>query len=455
MSLRWRFASILAGAAIAASAVAGAAAFWSTQTVLNREVDQFLNERLSDVHGPAMERLARLGSADQPALLTLGGRELDGRFNPFGRPGGFISTDVVMQVIDRDGNVTLTFDGFPVLDVPAEVAESPSTTFADVQADGARYRVAVRPLTGGRAVVLARDVSDNAAVLASLRARIFAIGLVIAASAAVAGSFIAGRTVKPVEELSRAADRVATTQDLATPIVVDRDDEVGHLAASFNTMLAALRDSREQQHRLVADASHELRTPLTSLRTNIEVLARSSELGERDRKALLDDVGAELAELTALVTELVDLATDRRSDEPAVVVDLAELAAGVAERCRRRTGRTIELAAQSSPVTGRSGQLDRAMWNLVENADKWSPPGAPIEIMVSGGRVEVRDHGPGIAESDLPRIFDRFYRADAARTHPGSGLGLAIVAQIVSTHGGSVFARNHTDGGAVVGFEIG
>lgn len=455
MSLRWRFALILAGAAIAASTVAGAAAFWSTEATLNHEVDEFLRDRLTDMRGPAIERLARLGTAEQPALLTFGGRELDGRFNSFGRSGGFVSPDVVVQVVDRDGRVTLAFEDFPLIQVHETVIRSNSVKFADVEVEGTRYRITAHPLSGGRAIVLARDMSDTEAVLASLRTRIFAIGVVIAAATALAGWFIAGRTVRPVEQLSGAADRVANTQDLGTPIHIDRDDEVGRLAASFNTMLAALRESREQQHRLVMDASHELRTPLTSLRTNIEVLARSGQLDDKDRKALIDDVQAELAELTALVTELVDLATDRRSDEPALPVDLAEIAATVAERGRRRTERSIELTAEPSPITGRPGQLDRAIWNLVENAHKWSPPGKPIEIRVSGRRVEVRDHGPGISEPDLPRIFDRFYRADAARTHPGSGLGLAIVAQIVAAHGGTVFADNHAAGGAVVGFDLG
>jgi two-component system sensor histidine kinase MprB len=98
--------------------------------------------------------------------------------------------------------------------------------------------------------------------------------------------------------------------------------------------------------------------------------------------------------------------------------------------------------------------LQRAISNLVENAIKYSPVGTPIDVAIDGGRLEVRDHGSGIAPVDQPLVFERFYRATATRTEPGSGLGLAIVKQIVDRHSGSVWASNHRDGGALVGFSI-
>jgi two-component system sensor histidine kinase MprB len=120
----------------------------------------------------------------------------------------------------------------------------------------------------------------------------------------------------------------------------------------------------------------------------------------------------------------------------------------------RRTPRSITLDVRdASPIVGRSKALTRAVSNLVDNAIKHGADG-PVEVSVHGTTFEVRDHGPGIPPADLPKIFDRFYRADVARTEPGSGLGLAIVAQVVERHGGTVFARNHPDGGAVVGFTL-
>jgi two-component system sensor histidine kinase MprB len=272
--------------------------------------------------------------------------------------------------------------------------------------------------------------------------------------AALVGWIVAGRAIAPVGRLTNATEHVAETQDLGEAIDVERSDEIGRLASSFNTMLAALDTSRGQQRRLVMDASHELRTPLTSLRTNIEVLARSDSIAPSERAALLSDITFELEELSSLVTELVELATDTASEEPVMALRLDDMAEDVAQRSRRRTGRSISLSTRPSTIEGRRSQLERAMGNLVDNADKWGAPGTPIEMSVSEGRVEVRDHGPGIEPGDAERIFDRFYRASDARTKPGSGLGLAIVKQIIENHGGTVYARNADDGGALVGFDV-
>ncbi len=252
-----------------------------------------------------------------------------------------------------------------------------------------------------------------------------------------------------------AGRHVAETQELEARIDVDRDDEVGRLAASFHAMLTALEESREQQHRLVYDAGHELRTPLTALRTNIELLARADDLPEEQRRGLLDDITFELKELSNLVTEVIDLATDAATtDEPVIALALGELVERAVERARRRTGREIETELEPHQIQGRRVMLERAVANLLDNAAKWSPADGRVEVTLSGSRLEVRDHGPGIAEVDLPRLFDRFYRAKARRGAPGSGLGLSIVKRIVEEHDGTVFAERAEDGGAIVGFEL-
>jgi len=456
MTLRWRFALVLAISTIVASAAAGAAALWSTGRTLTAETDHFLNERLHDIPVGGLEQLAALGSAAEPFIVDFPTFGREGRGAGFGRAPdrGFIAPDLIVQIVDANGAVTLGFEHSPTFEVPDDIADSETATFGDVTIEETSYRLAAVPVPSGGALIVARDVTEDVAVLSALRAQITSFGVMLAAAAAAAGWFIAGRTVRPVEQLSDTARLVAETQDLDTPIEVTSEDEVGRLARSFNTMLEALRDSKEQQHRLVIDASHELRTPLTSLRTNIEVLLRSDDLEPSDRTNLLADVDAELRELTSLVSELVDLATDRRTEEPAVDADLGEIAAAVVDRSRRRSDRAILLNAAPTPVNGRPGQLDRAIWNLLDNAHKWSPEGAPIEVLVADRCVEVRDHGPGFADQDLPHVFERFYRATSARTLPGSGLGLAIVAQIVAGHGGTLIARNHPDGGAVVGFTL-
>jgi two-component system sensor histidine kinase MprB len=369
--------------------------------------------------------------------------------------------DALSQVIGPDGRViaeVANSGALPVTEIDLRVADSPvanRVVYRNIEIDGAEFRLLTLPLGDSRgAVQVARSLEESQQVLADLRNRMFAVGLVGAVLASVLGWVIARRTVRPVEDLTRAAEHVAATEDLAAPIIVDRTDEVGRLAEAFNTMLAALEGSRRQQHRLVMDASHELRTPLTSLRTNIEVLQRARDLDPAAREEMLGDVHSELDELTNLVTELVELATDRRESEPIQELRLDEVADAVVERARRRTDRPITLQAGEAVVVGRPQMLDRALGNLVENASKWSPDGSAIEVRVTGGEVAVRDHGPGIDPDDRPFVFDRFYRATDARSMPGSGLGLAIVKHIVDVHGGEVWVRDAEGGGAVVGFTI-
>ena len=158
--------------------------------------------------------------------------------------------------------------------------------------------------------------------------------------------------------------------------------------------------------------------------------------------------------MTGLVDELVELNTDHRDEQAAGPVALDQLASSVVERARQRSGRTITLTTEPCVVTGQSRALARALSNLIDNAIKFSPDSASVEVSVRAGRVEVRDHGPGIAPADLPRVFDRFYRSAGARSQAGSGLGLAIVSHVAEAHGGHVFATNDSGGGAVIGFEL-
>jgi two-component system sensor histidine kinase MprB len=215
-------------------------------------------------------------------------------------------------------------------------------------------------------------------------------------------------------------------------------------------MLVALRNSRDQQKRLVMDASHELRTPLTALRTNIEVLKRTSTLNDDQRAELLSQVDVELVELTDLVAELVDLATDARAEEPVQRTELAPLTEDVVERFRRRTGRDIRFDARDpATVNVRPGGIERAISNLVDNACKFSAAPTTIDVCVRGSVIEVGDHGLGIDDGDRELVFDRFYRSPAARTMPGSGLGLSIVRQIAQLHGGTVELFERDGGGTV------
>jgi two-component system sensor histidine kinase MprB len=321
---------------------------------------------------------------------------------------------------------------------------------------GTNYRIVTIPWHAGGSIEIARSLGETEDTLSSLGLELAAFSLLGALAAGLLGWFFARRMVRPVERLRDAAEQIARTQDLDTPVPVSGAGEIRSLAGSLTTMVDALGASRRQQQQLISDASHELRTPLTSLRTNAELLGRPAGLDDDQRRRVVEGIQYEVEELTNLVSEVVELATDRSSDdEVPITVMLADVAAPVIERARRRTGREITIdQADGDRVVARPHMIERAMSNLIDNAAKYSPADTPIVVTIDGRGFEVRDHGGGIAAEDLPHIFERFYRATAARTAAGSGLGLAIVQQIVDRHGGRTWARNAPDGGAVVGFEL-
>ena len=235
----------------------------------------------------------------------------------------------------------------------------------------------------------------------------------------------------------------------------DRKDELGRLAVAFNTMLAALEDSVEAQRRLVPTRRTSCVRRLTSLRTNVEVLGKAEALPDDERRRLLDDVDAELDELSRLIADVVDLARDGEPERIEEDVRLDQLVADAVERARRRAPEiTFETTLDETVVHGSRERLHRAVSNLLDNAVKWSPDGGTVEVRVADAAVSIRDHGPGIAEEDLPKVFDRFYRAPDARGQPGSGLGLAIVRQVAESHGGSVSAARADGGGTIVRLQL-
>jgi two-component system sensor histidine kinase MprB len=250
--------------------------------------------------------------------------------------------------------------------------------------------------------------------------------------------------------LTRAAERIAATRDLRSRVGDGRSDELGRLAKTFDVMLDALATSVDAQRQLVADASHELRTPLASIRTNLEVLELDEGMPLEERRRILADAVGELAEMTHLIEELVELA---RGEQHALELDRVRLDDVVREAVTASARRVpaIRFDAHLDPtlVQGSAQALTRAVANLLDNAGKWSPAGAVVDVTVANGEVTVRDRGPGIDESDRPHVFDRFYRSAASRTLPGSGLGLAIVRQIAEAHGGSVTVETAPGGGSL------
>jgi two-component system sensor histidine kinase MprB len=234
-------------------------------------------------------------------------------------------------------------------------------------------------------------------------------------------------------------------------------DELSRLAHSFNSTLDALERSVEAQRHLVADASHELRTPIASLRANIQTLQEADRLPAGEVESLRADIVEELDELTALVGDIVELARGSKPDELADDVRLDRIVEAVAERAQMRAGERVSFRVEVEPtvVRGEPQRIQRAVANLVDNAVKWSPTGGSVELELKGGELSVRDHGPGFADADIPHVFERFFRAEAARGLPGSGLGLAIVRQAAEAHGGFAIAANAPGGGALLRVSFG
>ncbi|WP_433415221.1 ATP-binding protein [Microtetraspora malaysiensis] len=322
---------------------------------------------------------------------------------------------------------------------------------------GVRYRTATMPLGDGRgAIRITQRLSDTDGLLAQLGRRVMLLAGAVVVIAAVGGWWLARRSTRRLIRLTAVAEEVASTGKLEVAVPVTGEDEIGRLGRSFDDMLGRLAHAKHDQQRLVQDAGHELRTPLTSLRANIAILPRLGELPPPERENLLRDLTQESRQLTTLVDELLELAAGEHEGEEPVEIQLADVAEEAAAMARRRSGREIRVRAAPAVVTARPVALKRAISNLLDNAAKFDPDGTePIELVMEAGRIEVRDRGPGIAEHDLERVFDRFYRAIATRDLPGSGLGLAIVKDVAHRHGGAPFAANRSGGGAVVGLTLG
>lgn len=365
----------------------------------------------------------------------------------------------VEQVAGTTGVViarTRGADALPFTPAVRAVAEGRDGGFLiDTTASGSPIRLLVRPFGHGLALELASRTDSVEAELSRLAAVLYlaaAGGVVIAIAL---GAAVSGLALRPVRRLTSSAEEVAASRDLSLRLPSEGRDELSRLAASINTLLGALERADIAQRQLIADASHELRTPLTSLRTNVELLASAGaaegaggalrQLDPEARRQLASDVVRQFDRVGRLIGDLIELARQDRTVavRPALVeVDLASLVREVAEE-QALLHPTVRIETDLAPavVSGVPGDLGRLVANLVDNAAKWSDPGASVEVRLEAGppaRLTVTDHGAGIDSDELAHVFDRFYRARSGRSVPGSGLGLAIVRRIVDLHGGTV-----------------
>ena len=442
MTLRARLVLVAAAAVAVSVVLASGVVYVLVSGELHRQVNRELAAEVGQVAtAPGLPFTARISGTDQYVVHV--------------RP---LTSGDWFQLVDTDGGVyRQEQEGFlfPLLPgttrARAVAAGKADPFYSDAQVAGRHLRIYTARLVPGLAVQIESPLGNVDHELAKIRLWLVLVALGGVGIASLAGFLVARASLKPVRDLSEAAERVRTTQDLSERIAVQGSDELSRLAFTFNAMLESLDEAAQRQRQLVQDASHELRTPLTSLRTNIEVLARGDALPAEDRAQLLADVVAQLGEMTALISELTELARGAEQAAPLEDVRL-DLVTEDAIRRAARNHPEVPIRAElaSSSVVGTPASLERAIANLLDNAAKWSPAGSPVEVRLAGEELTVRDHGPGIADDDLPHVFERFYRATSARSMPGSGLGLAIVQQVAEAHGGTISAERAPGGGTLM-----
>ncbi|MGA4841055.1 HAMP domain-containing sensor histidine kinase [Streptomyces sp. G45] len=440
LPLRSRLALLVATAVAVAVAAAAVTCWFVVRNVLVSSLDDALSDRRGIVSDSDVRKMIN------PVTQECGRASVERTVNPD-------LYQQIVQVVDQQGNGCIIIGKLGITlqlkKADTEVARRErDEAFHDATtSDGVKYRVFTYPQPDQPyAISVARPLNEVQDTLSNL---VLVLSLVAGAGvvgAGIAGLWVARTGLRPVDELTAAVEHVARTEDLSLRIPTDdgSDDEIARLSRSFNAMTSALASSRDLQQQLIADAGHELRTPLTSLRTNIELLARSEDTGRAippdDRRALLASVKAQMTELASLIGDLQELSRpDAAPGGKVQVVALHDIVDTALERARLR-GPDLTFEASLSPwyVRAEPPALERAIVNVLDNAVKFGPAGSAIEVALKDGVLTVRDHGPGIAADELPHVFDRFWRSPTARGLPGSGLGLSIVARTVRQAGGEV-----------------
>lgn len=459
MSLRSRIALATAISVAAISLVLGAIGYLGTRARLFSEVNQELATRAAPYLAPhdGRDQDRDNGPQGHDAGRRVCAQPGDIRIRPsaLGGPTGYI------QSICPNGRVVADEGGSPKLPVTPRVRAiaraAAGRTYFSASVDSTRVQIlAIGDKPDRKAIEVALPLTATDHTLDGLLITYLLLAGVGILLAGIVGLAIGRAAVAPI--LRFAARSEQATSSLIRPgrLELGPTSEMQRLATSFNRTLDALEESIRAQRHLIADASHELRTPLTALRSNIQIFLDSGELPPEERLELQAAIVAELDELTQLVSDVLELARGSRSDDRVEPIELDLVVRDAVERARRRAP-DMRFALDLTPtvIDGSPDLVVRAVGNLIDNARKWSSPDGLVEVSLDGATVTVRDHGPGIADGDLPHVFDRFYRSDRARRMPGSGLGLAIVKQAAEAHGGFASAANARGGGALMRVSFG
>jgi heavy metal sensor kinase len=420
---------------------------------LRKNVDESLNS-VARVIAKWAERPAFFGSEFDDSLQSLLGPELAGRFfqllDPYGR------LDPRLAVPRRSG-LPLSVEALR----NAERGQATLETIPMYPGSDKLFRLLTLPVMKDQAMVNIVQVAMSLENVKATRASFLLVLLILApaalAGSAVGGYFLARRALAPVDSMVEAARRIEA-EDLTKRIpAVSSDDELGRLATVINDMLARLERSFGAARRFSADAAHELRTPLTIIKGEIEVALRSSEATAEIRQTLASCL-EEVDRLNSLMEDLLLLARMESNAlgsgrAPVNLAEVLEDAAPALRELSAKAGNTcIIRAAPPLWTLGYEALLFRLVFNLVENAIKYTPPGGSIDVSLAqqdGAAVlQVKDNGSGIGPDALEHIFDRFYRGDPSREGSGTGLGLALVQSIVQLHQGEIHVASALNQGS-------
>jgi signal transduction histidine kinase len=379
------------------------------------------------------------------------------------------STDPYVSVVSEDGTVlyaTGQVGGEPPQVPAAAVVEAVATGESTVTTAQGSTEIRMYAMPWSRSdlgatgiVVAGQSTAYTEEQIAGLTAVLWVSGTITLIAAIVVSWLVSGRALRPLHRLAETTDEIGTTGDLSRRLPpVKADDEVGVLTTSFNAMLDRLEDSQDRlqatlaaQRRFVGDASHELRSPLTTIRSNAGFLRDRPDVSPQDREEALADIEAESDRMAHLIDDLLLLArADAALDVSHRPVDLAVVLDDASRRAARLGWDIVFAPTNPTVVMGDHDALTRLVWILLDNADKHGA--RPINVTLNDdgttATLAVADHGPGIAPEHIDHVFERFYRADPARSPAGAGLGLAIAAEIVVAHGGSIRVTNEEGAGA-------
>ncbi len=412
--------------------------------------------------GQAQDVISLIQSENDPAAVLLSGRVRLPSIDVF-------ASQYYIQIIQANGRPVQLSENLQDRELPIptsaiqEIASGRVQAYTVQTSSGARLRVVSVPLIVARRPVGAVQVAQNLTVIEDalrvIRAVMLFGGALALLLAAISGAFLARTVLRPVEAITRTAERITLAEDLSQRIPgADPNDELGRLVRTINSMLARLETLFQAQQRLVADVSHDLRTPLTTIQGNVDLLRRGAANDPEMRAQALQAIGDEAARMRRMVNDLLLLAqADAGLKLQRQPVEMDTLLLEVYRQAQVMAGDRINVrlgAEDQALVLGESDRLRQLLLNLVDNALKYTPAGGQVTLTLRRRAgwvlVTVEDTGIGISPEDLPHIFERHYRADRSRSRSGGhGLGLAIAQWIAQAHGGRIEVTSEVGKGSV------